>query len=147
LPEDYCGPILVKEVGVPTAPSEAGFTPDRQASFFTELLTQFPPARQRSFAYFSAFDAPWRAFDEIARPAPASSANPHPEEAHWGLFGRAPPTQGGGCTYSCVGKCAAVGLESANAVHAIDAVGAQSSRRGSRRILSVPIWFPGKLKC
>jgi glucan 1,3-beta-glucosidase len=82
----YCGPILVKEVGVPTAPSEGGFTADRQASFFTELLTQFPPARQRSFAYFSAFDAPWRAFDEIARPAPGSSTKPHPEEGHWGLF-------------------------------------------------------------
>jgi exo-beta-1,3-glucanase (GH17 family) len=82
----YCGPILVREVGVPTAPSEAGFNPDRQASFFTELLTQFPPARKRSFAYFSAFDAPWRAFDEIALPALASSTAPHPEEGHWGLF-------------------------------------------------------------
>jgi glucan 1,3-beta-glucosidase len=82
----YCGPILVKEVGVPTAPSEAGFTPERQASFFTELLTQFPPARERSFAYFSAFDAPWRAFDAIAALARASSTEAHPEEAHWGLF-------------------------------------------------------------
>jgi glucan 1,3-beta-glucosidase len=82
----YCGPILVKEVGVPTAPPEAGFTPDRQASFFAELLAQFPPARERSFAYFSAFDAPWRAFDEIAALTGASSAKTHPEEAHWGLF-------------------------------------------------------------
>jgi hypothetical protein len=76
----------VKEVGVPTAPSEAGFTPDRQASFFTELLTQFPPSRERSFAYFSAFDAPWRAFDEIALAAPAGLTESHPEESHWGLF-------------------------------------------------------------
>jgi exo-beta-1,3-glucanase (GH17 family) len=86
LSEVYCGSILVKEVGVPTAPSEAGFTPERQASFFTELVTQFPPSRERSFAYFSAFDAPWRAFDEIADPARTSSAATHPEEAHWGLF-------------------------------------------------------------
>jgi exo-beta-1,3-glucanase (GH17 family) len=86
LTDGYCGPILVKEVGVPTAPSESGFTPERQASFFTELLMQFPPSRERSFAYFSAFDAPWRAFDEIAGPARASSAAMHPEEAHWGLF-------------------------------------------------------------
>jgi exo-beta-1,3-glucanase (GH17 family) len=86
LGDGYCGPILVKEVGVPTAPSEAGFTPDRQASFFTELLRQFPPAKERSFAYFAAFDAPWRAFDEIAAPAQASSTQAHPAEAHWGLF-------------------------------------------------------------
>jgi len=86
LAEGYCGPILVKEVGVPTAPSEAGFTPDRQASFFTELLRQFPRARERSFTYFSAFDAPWRAFDEIALPNKVSAAQTHPEEAHWGLF-------------------------------------------------------------
>ena len=86
LTDVYCGPILVKEVGVPTAPPEGGFTPERQASFFAELLTQFPPARERSFAYFAAFDAPWRAFDEIADPAHASSAVMHPEEAHWGLF-------------------------------------------------------------
>ena len=86
LAEGYCGPILVKEVGEPSAPSEAGFTPDRQASFFRELLTQFPPARERSFAYFSAFDAPWRAFDEIALPNKVRAAQTHPEEAHWGLF-------------------------------------------------------------
>lgn len=82
----YCGPILVKEVGEPTAPSEAGFTPERQASFFAELQAQFPPARKRSFAYFAAFDVPWRAFDAIAGVPQASKAQPHPEEAHWGLF-------------------------------------------------------------
>ena len=43
---------------MPTAPPEGGFTPERQASFFAELLTQFPPTRERSFAYFAAFDAP-----------------------------------------------------------------------------------------
>ena len=82
----YCGPILVKEVGMPTAPSEAGFTSERQAAFFTELMTQFPPARQRSFAYFSAYDAPWRAFDEIAAVPHTGATGAHPEEAHWGLF-------------------------------------------------------------
>ena len=32
-----CGPILVKETGVPTAPASAGFSEARQASFYREL--------------------------------------------------------------------------------------------------------------
>jgi exo-beta-1,3-glucanase (GH17 family) len=83
LAQAYCGPILVKESGVPTAPSGSGFTPARQASFYRALQGQFPPSSMRAFAYFSAFDAPWRVHD--AHPVPGV----HPEEAHWGLYDEA----------------------------------------------------------
>jgi exo-beta-1,3-glucanase (GH17 family) len=76
----YCGPVLVKETGVPTAPAEAGYTPERQASFYRALRAAFPPDRDQAFAYFAAFDAPWRVADEQAVPGH------HPEEAHWGLW-------------------------------------------------------------
>ncbi|MBL8628786.1 MAG: hypothetical protein JNM81_04100 [Rhodospirillaceae bacterium] len=76
----YCGPVLVKETGVPTAPTDKGFTPARQASFYKELQKQFIPSRTRAFAFFSAFDAPWRVND--AHPVPGY----HPEEAYWGLY-------------------------------------------------------------
>jgi exo-beta-1,3-glucanase (GH17 family) len=87
LDDDYCGPILVKETGVPTAPAEEGFSEARQASFYTALRRIFPPGRRHAFAYFSAFDAPWRATDSLALPpgAPATPAQ-HSEEAHWGLY-------------------------------------------------------------
>jgi hypothetical protein len=47
---------------------------------------QFSPVRERSFAYFSAFDETWRAFDEIAAPVRARSTEAHRAEAHWGMF-------------------------------------------------------------
>ena len=75
-----CGPILVKETGVPTAPADRGFTRARQASFYRVLQTQFTPNARQAFAYFSAFDAPWRVND--VNPV----AGVHPEEAYWGLF-------------------------------------------------------------
>jgi len=75
-----CGPVLVKETGVPTAPAGAGFSESRQADFYRELRRLLPPSAQQGFAYFSAFDAPWRATD--ATPVPG----PHSEEAHWGLY-------------------------------------------------------------
>ncbi|MBX3505457.1 MAG: hypothetical protein KF895_08255 [Parvibaculum sp.] len=78
--EAFCGPVLVKETGVPTAPEAEGFTKENQAAFYKELMRQFPPARMRAFAWFSAFDAPWRVYDES--PVPGV----HPEEGHWGLF-------------------------------------------------------------
>src|SRR5690606_31196249 len=71
---------LVKETGIPTAPAEKGFSPDAQKDFYAELARQLAPSRLIAFAYFSAFDAPWRAYDET--PVPVA----HPEEAHWGLF-------------------------------------------------------------
>lgn len=80
LSDAYCGPVLVKETGVPTAPAELGFTLERQASFYRELQKQFPPSSVRAFAYFSAFDALWRAYDEQVAPGA------HPEEAHFGLY-------------------------------------------------------------
>ena len=80
LGKQACGPILVKETGVPTAPAESGYTPRRQASFYAALRTQLAPTRARAFAYFAAFDAPWRIDD--ANPVPGR----HPEEAHWGLY-------------------------------------------------------------
>ena len=83
LSETYCGPILVKETGVPTAPAASGFNDERQASFYKELRLQFPPSSDRAFAYFAAFDAPWRAYDTT--PVGRASAS----EAHWGLFDEA----------------------------------------------------------
>ena len=82
----YCGPALVKETGVPTAPAAMGYTPARQAGFYRALRAQFPPTGQRAFAYFSAFDAPWRVND--AHPSPGAQ----PQEGSWGLFdaGRRP---------------------------------------------------------
>jgi len=79
-----CGPILVKETGVPTAPASAGFTEARQASFYRELRARLAPNADRAYAYFAAFDAPWRAYDAIA--APGAAPGIHPEEAHWGLY-------------------------------------------------------------
>jgi exo-beta-1,3-glucanase (GH17 family) len=76
----YCGPILVKETGVPTGPASRGFNDDKQRAFYAELRRQMPPSRTRAFAYFSAFDAAWRAKDWS--PVPGE----HPEEALWGLF-------------------------------------------------------------
>jgi len=75
-----CGPILVKETGVPSAPAHEGYSEARQASFYRELRRVLPPSDTRAFAYFAAFDAPWRAVD--ASPVPGV----HPEESHWGLY-------------------------------------------------------------
>jgi exo-beta-1,3-glucanase (GH17 family) len=76
----FCGPVLIKETGIPTAPAENGFSTERQASFYKELQLRLPPTRELAFAYFSAFDAPWRVWD--AHP----TAGPHQEEAHFGLY-------------------------------------------------------------
>lgn len=110
----YCGPILVKETGVPTAPEAKGFSEKRQVAFYMELQRRFTGAAaaaasrstpglssvsaaaspaaaarpasaataERAFAYFAAFDAPWRVNDG----GPAPGQRPAPEEAHWGLF-------------------------------------------------------------
>jgi exo-beta-1,3-glucanase (GH17 family) len=80
LGKGFCGPILVKETGVPTAPAAGGFSEAQQAAFYHELRQRFPATRARAFAYFAAFDAPWRAQD-VTPVGPA-----HPEEAHWGLY-------------------------------------------------------------
>ena len=77
----YCGPILVKETGVPTGPSESGFSSSMQRAFYRQLETQLKPGPSRAFAYFSAFDLPWHAYDASRIPGQA-----HPEEAYWGFF-------------------------------------------------------------
>jgi exo-beta-1,3-glucanase (GH17 family) len=80
-----CGPILVKETGVPSAPASAGFSEAGQASFYAQLQRLLPPTSARAFAYFAAFDAPWRAYDALTVPG-AAPQGAHPEEAHWGLY-------------------------------------------------------------
>ena len=89
LADGYCGPILVKETGIPTAPEDHGYTEKRQASFYLELEHRLPPAREHAFAYFAAFDAPWRLND-----VGPTGQRPQLEEAHWGLYdpGRQPKT-------------------------------------------------------
>ena len=81
LADAYCGPILVKETGEPSAPAQAGYTPERQASFYDALYRGFPPTRARAFAYFCAFDAPWRVND-----SPVLGIRPGSEEGHWGIY-------------------------------------------------------------
>ncbi len=78
-----CGPMLVKETGVPTAPASGGFSEALQADFYRELRRRLPASRTRGFAYFAAFDAPWRAYDATGVPG---APGVHPEEAHWGLY-------------------------------------------------------------
>ncbi len=80
LKRGFCGPILVKETGVPTGPRNLGYDEERQRAFYRELEKQMKPSAMRAFAYFAAFDAPWRVDD--VHPVPGQ----HPEEAHWGLF-------------------------------------------------------------
>jgi glucan 1,3-beta-glucosidase len=75
----FKGPILVKETGIPSAPQQSGFTPLMQQEFWSALHTRMAPTPRRAFSYFTAFDSPWRAFDE-------TPGGPRPEEAHWGLF-------------------------------------------------------------
>ncbi len=75
----YNGPILVKETGIPSAPRQSGFTPAMQEQFWSTLRTRMAPSSRQNFSYFTAFDSPWRAFDE-------TPGGPRPEEAHWGLF-------------------------------------------------------------
>jgi len=74
-----CGPILVKETGEPSAPAADGYSEARQASFYRELRDRFTPDATRAFAYFSAFDAPWREAD-------AGAAGKSSGESHWGLY-------------------------------------------------------------
>ncbi|MBV8782875.1 MAG: hypothetical protein JOZ67_01670 [Gammaproteobacteria bacterium] len=80
LARDSCGPLLIKESGEPTGPAARGYSVQRQAAFWEALRELLPPTRDRAFAYFAAFDAPWRATDATGVPGP------HPEEAYWGLF-------------------------------------------------------------
>ena len=80
LAQRYCGPILIKETGVPTPPASAGYSEAGQASFYKELRSRLPAGAARAFAFLAAFDAPWRAQDVTGVPGP------HPEAAYWGLY-------------------------------------------------------------
>ena len=80
LARQYCGPVLVKETGIPTAPEPVGYTAHKQAEFYAELARRFPGSGERAFAWFEAYDAPWRLKDYALGTAPAE------EEAHWGLY-------------------------------------------------------------
>jgi exo-beta-1,3-glucanase (GH17 family) len=82
LKQRFCGPILVKETGVPTAPASAGYSAERQAAFYAELRRRLPGSAAHAFAFFSAFDAPWRAGDAGLEPGAVAG----PEEAWWGLY-------------------------------------------------------------
>lgn len=81
LAESYCGPILVKETGIPTAPEAKGYTEARQAGFYQALEQRFRPSTDHAFAYFAAFDTPWRLNDYGPQ-----GQRPATEEAYWGLY-------------------------------------------------------------
>lgn len=77
----YRLPILIKETGLPSGETAQGFTPARQAQFWKELRKRLQISTTQSFAYFEAFDTPWK-------PAQMASEFPgdHANEAYWGLF-------------------------------------------------------------
>lgn len=75
--------LLIKETGVPSGPAtgQDGYTPDRQAWFWSDLIARFPAAPDLALACFEAFDAPWK-------PATIGNEFPgdHATEAFWGFF-------------------------------------------------------------
>jgi exo-beta-1,3-glucanase (GH17 family) len=81
LRDRYGKPVLVKETGMPSAPASKGYTEALQAQFWRLLLARLPPRTGRAFAWFEAFDGPWK---------PAAGARESgrlaEEEAHWGLY-------------------------------------------------------------
>ena len=79
-------PLLIKETGLPgypkhVGPNNKGFSQERQALFWSDLLKRFPFTPSRSFACFEAFDAPWKP-EEMATTLPGDHSN----EAFWGFF-------------------------------------------------------------
>jgi exo-beta-1,3-glucanase (GH17 family) len=76
----FCGPVLVRETGVPSGPPSANFSEAMQHDFWRALEARMPQTAARAFSYFSAFDAPWRPSDA------SPEAGAHPEEAYWGMF-------------------------------------------------------------
>jgi exo-beta-1,3-glucanase (GH17 family) len=81
LEKRYAKPVLVKETGVPSGPAEAGFDEAAQAEFWSGLATKLAPSRRRAFAWFEAFDGPWKVAS-IAR----DTGDRRAHEAHWGLY-------------------------------------------------------------
>jgi len=86
-------PVLVKETGLPSGPTADGFSESSQAAFWSALAKRLPPTRAHAFAWFEAFDSPWKPGRALAAP-PEKRAR----EAYWGLFhgdGSAKPALGG----------------------------------------------------
>jgi exo-beta-1,3-glucanase (GH17 family) len=93
LEQRFALPVLVKETGLPSGPSDSGFSESAQADFWAALARRLPPTRAHAFAWFEAFDSPWK-------PARARDAPPEKraQEAYWGLFrsdGRPKPALAG----------------------------------------------------
>ena len=73
--------VLIKETGVPSEPSNAGYTPATQRAFWLDLMHKMRTEPHASLALFEAFDAPWK-IEEIAR----DSGRRDEREAAWGWF-------------------------------------------------------------
>jgi len=81
LAEQASLPVLVKETGLPSGPTSDGFSELAQAHFWGTLATRLPRTRDHAYAWFEAFDSPWK-------PAHALEAPPgkREREAYFGLF-------------------------------------------------------------
>ncbi len=82
----FMKPLLIKETGLPgyprhVGPNNKGFSQERQALFWSDLLKRFPFTPSCSLACFEAFDAPWKP-EEMAATLPGD----HSSEAFWGFF-------------------------------------------------------------
>jgi exo-beta-1,3-glucanase (GH17 family) len=73
--------VLIKETGVPSEPSNRGYSPARQRAFWRALMHEMRTESHASLALFEAFDAPWK-IEEIAR----DSGRRDEREAAWGWF-------------------------------------------------------------
>ncbi len=73
--------VLIKETGVPSEPSNAGYSPAIQRAFWRNLMHEMRTEPHASLALFEAFDAPWK-IEEIAR----DSGRRDEREAAWGWF-------------------------------------------------------------
>jgi len=73
--------VLIKETGVPSGPSNAGFSPATQRAFWRDLMFKMRSEPHASLALFEAFDSPWK-IEELAR----DSGHRDEREAAWGWF-------------------------------------------------------------
>jgi glucan 1,3-beta-glucosidase len=73
--------VLVKETGVPSEPSDGGYSPAIQRAFWRNLMLKMHAEPHTSLALFEAFDAPWK-IEEMAR----DSGWRDEREAAWGWF-------------------------------------------------------------
>jgi exo-beta-1,3-glucanase (GH17 family) len=73
--------VLIKETGVPSEPSNAGYSPATQRAFWRNLMHKMRTEPHASLALFEAFDAPWK-IEEIAR----DSGRRDEREGAWGWF-------------------------------------------------------------